>query len=139
VVCVHRTADGKDDISLNNLGVIIQILIVNNKILILDWDWNINYLHKCWNEREFNNFLLWYNVKHTANVRPRITKYTLTMFDAMTINEKSHGTLSSLLITRCYQKYGTVPCSFPSLLHNVHIYSRCKTQASVYFNVCFGK
>jgi hypothetical protein len=68
---------------------------VNNKILILDGDWNVNFLHKCWNEREFNNFLLWYNVKHTANVPTRITKYTLTMLDVMTINEKFQGTLNS--------------------------------------------
>ena len=95
VVCVHRTADGKDDIFLNMLEIIIQTLIVNNKILILDGDWNIIFLHKSWNKREFNNFILCYNVKHTANIPIRITKYTLTMLDVMTINEKFQGSLSS--------------------------------------------
>jgi len=43
-----------------------------------------------------------------------------------------------LLIMRYYQKYGTVLCSFPSSLHNVHVYNRCKMQAPVYFYVRFG-
>jgi hypothetical protein len=90
-VCVHRNPDGKYDIFLNKVELIIQILIVNNKISILDGDWNINFLHKSTNEREFNNFLLLY----TANIPTGITKNTLMILDVMTINEKFEGTLSS--------------------------------------------
>jgi len=36
-----------------------------------------------------------------------------------------------LLITICYQKYGMVLCSFPSLLHNVYVYNRRETPPSI--------
>jgi len=47
------------------------------------------------------------------------------------------GNLTVHLIMRCYQKYGMVLCSFPSSLHNVHVYNKCEMQASVYFYMRF--
>ena len=91
MICIHINPDEKVDIFLNKLELIIQILTVKNKILIPDGDWNINFLHKSWNKRELNNFLLCYN----ANIPTRITKHILTMLGVMTINEKFQGTLSS--------------------------------------------
>ena len=44
VICIYRTSDGKFDIFLNRLELIIQELIVKNKILIPRGDWNINIL-----------------------------------------------------------------------------------------------
>jgi hypothetical protein len=43
---VYRTPDGKFDIFLNKLQLIIQKITVKNKILILYGDLNIKFLYK---------------------------------------------------------------------------------------------
>jgi hypothetical protein len=76
VVWIYTAPDGKIGIFINKLDLIIQKLIVKNKILFLCGYCNINLLHQSSNEREFSNLLLRYNLKHTVNVPTRITKYT---------------------------------------------------------------
>jgi len=89
VIYVYRTPDGKFDIFLNKLQLIVQKIIVKNKILILCGDWNVKFLYKNSNERELNYLLLRCNLKHTINVPTRITKSSSTLLDVLTINEKN--------------------------------------------------
>jgi hypothetical protein len=54
----HRhSSDGKFDIFLNQIELIIQKSNVKNRILILNGGWYINLHYKSTNERELKNFL----------------------------------------------------------------------------------
>jgi hypothetical protein len=88
VICIYRTSDGKFYIFLNRLGLIIQKLIVKNKILILSGEWNINFLQKSFNARELNIIFWRYHLKHTVSVPPTVTKSTSTLLDIMIIYKK---------------------------------------------------
>ena len=89
VTRAYRTPDGKFDIFLNKLQFIIQKIILKNKILIVSGDWNMNFIYKSSNEREYNHLLSRYNLKHTVNVPTKITKSTSTLLDVLIINEKN--------------------------------------------------
>jgi hypothetical protein len=45
IVCIHRSPDGQFDKFLNKLELVIQKLLMKDKILILCGDWNIDFLH----------------------------------------------------------------------------------------------
>jgi len=53
-------------------------------------DWNINFLQTIPHTKELNNLLLRYNLKHTVNVPPRITKITATLLDVVIKNEGTY-------------------------------------------------
>jgi hypothetical protein len=88
-VYVYRTPDGKFDIFLSNLQLIIQKIAVKNKILIRCGDWSIKFLYKNSSERKLNYLLSRYNLKCTVNVPTRITKSSSTLLDVLIINEKN--------------------------------------------------
>jgi hypothetical protein len=48
-------------------------------------EWNINFLQESFNARELNIMFWRYNLIHTVNVPPIITKSTSTLLDVMII------------------------------------------------------
>jgi predicted outer membrane repeat protein len=55
IVCLYRSPDGKFDIFLKKLALLIQKLIVKDRIMILSGDWNINSLQESVNLNELKN------------------------------------------------------------------------------------
>jgi hypothetical protein len=74
IVCLDRSPDGKFDIFLKKLDLVIQRLIVKDRILILSGDWNINFLQESVNLNELKNLLLKYNLVNIVHSPTRITK-----------------------------------------------------------------
>jgi hypothetical protein len=84
-----HSSDGKFDIFLNKLELIIQKLIVKNRIMILNGGWYINLHYKSTNEGELKNLFLRHNLKNTVNDPIRITKSTSTLCNVIVINVKN--------------------------------------------------
>jgi hypothetical protein len=59
-------------------------------ILILNGNWNINFLQENVNLNELENLLLKYNLVNTVQSPARITKNTSTLLDVIIMNKKSY-------------------------------------------------
>ena len=53
IMCVYRSPDGQFDKFLNKRELVIQKLLMKDKILILCGDWNIDFLHR-WQPKGLN-------------------------------------------------------------------------------------
>jgi predicted outer membrane repeat protein len=97
IVCVYRSPDGKFDIFLNKLELIIQKLILKDRIFILSGDWNINFLEESVNLNELKILLLKYNLVNTVQSPTRITKNTSTLLDVIILNKKNYMEPSTVI------------------------------------------
>jgi exonuclease III len=88
IVCIYRSPDGQFDKFLNMLELVIQKLIMKDKILILCGDWNIDFHHEDSNHKDLTDLLLRYNLVNTVQSPTRIMKSTSTMIDVIIINKK---------------------------------------------------
>ena len=88
IVCVYRSPNGQSDKFLNKLELVIQKLLMKDKILILCGDWNIDFLHEDSNLKDLTDLLLRYNLVNTVQSPTRISKSTSTLIDVIIINKK---------------------------------------------------
>jgi exonuclease III len=88
MVCVCRSPDGQFDKFLNKLELVIQKLLMKDKILILCGDWNIDFLHEDGNLKDLTDPLLRYNLVNTVQFPSRIMKSTSTLIDVIMIKKK---------------------------------------------------
>jgi hypothetical protein len=94
MVCVYRSPDGPLDKFLNKLELVIQKLLMKDKILILCGDRNIDFLHEDGDINYLKDLLLRYDVINTVQSPTRIIK-TRTLIDVIIINKKNYGTCNS--------------------------------------------
>jgi exonuclease III len=87
-VRVYRSPEGQFDKFINKLELVIQKLLMEDKILILCGDWNIDFLHVDGNLKDLTDLLLRYNLVNTVQSPTRITKSTSTLIDVIIINKK---------------------------------------------------
>jgi len=73
-VCIYRSPDGHLDKIQKKL--VIQKLLMKDKILILCGDWYIDFLHEDDNLKDLTDLLLRYNVVNTVQSPTRVTKCT---------------------------------------------------------------
>jgi hypothetical protein len=66
IVCIYRSPDGQFDIFLNKPGLVIQKLLMKDKILLLCGDWNRDFLHEEGNLNDLTDLLLRYNLVNTV-------------------------------------------------------------------------
>jgi hypothetical protein len=85
IVCIYRSPDGQVDKFLDKLELVVQKLLMKDKMLILCGDWNIVFLHEGSNQKDL---LLRYNLVNTVHSPTRITKSTSTLIDVIIINKK---------------------------------------------------
>jgi exonuclease III len=89
VICIYRSPNGKFEVFLSRLEIVIQKLQNKKKRLILSGDWNINFLHDSPQVTEINNLLTRFNLTITVKVPMRITKTSSSLLDVIiTNNEK---------------------------------------------------
>jgi exonuclease III len=88
IVCICKLPDGQFDKSLSKLELVIQKLLMKDKILILCGDWNIDFLHEDSNQKDLTDLLLRYNLVNTVQSPTRITKSTSALIDVIIINKK---------------------------------------------------
>jgi len=88
-VCIYRSPDGQFDKFLDKLELVVQTLLMKDKILILCGDWNTDYLHEGNNQKDLTDLLLRYNSVNTVKSPTRTTKNTSTLIDVIIIN-KNH-------------------------------------------------
>jgi exonuclease III len=87
-VCVYRSQDGQFYKFLHKLELVIQKLLMKDKILLLCGDWNIDFLHEDGNLKNLTDLLMRYNLINTVQSSTRITKNTSTLIDVIIINKK---------------------------------------------------
>ena len=58
IVCVYRSPNGQFDKFLSKLELVIQKLLMTDKILILCSDWNIDFLYGSSNLYDLEDLLL---------------------------------------------------------------------------------
>jgi exonuclease III len=85
---VYRSPDGQCDKFLNKLELVVQKLIMKDKILILCGDWNIDFLREDGNLKDLTDLQLRYNLVNTVQSPTRIKKSTSTLIDVIIINKK---------------------------------------------------
>jgi hypothetical protein len=66
IECIYRSPDGKFDKSINTLELVIQKLLMKDKILIF-CDRNINFLYEDSNQKDLTDLLLRYNLVNTVH------------------------------------------------------------------------
>jgi exonuclease III len=89
LICIYRSPNGKFEVFLNRLEIVIQKLQNTKKRLILSGDWNINFLHDSPQVTEINNLLTRFNLIITVKVPMNITKTSSSLLDVIIIkNEK---------------------------------------------------
>jgi hypothetical protein len=89
-VCIYRSPDGQFDKFLNKLELVIQKLLMKDKILLLCGDWNMVFLHEDGNLKDLTDLLLRYNPVNTVQSPTRIMKSTSTLTDVIIINKKHY-------------------------------------------------
>jgi exonuclease III len=87
IVCVYRSSDGQFNKFLNKLELVVQKLLIKDKILILCGEWNIDFLHEDGNLKDLTDLLLRYNLVNAVQSPTRITKSTNTLIDIIIINK----------------------------------------------------
>jgi exonuclease III len=87
IVCIYRSPNGQFDKLLSKLQLVIQKLLMTDKLLIPCGDWNIDFLHSNSNLYDLKDLLLRYNLVNTFQSPTRITKSTSTLIDVMIINK----------------------------------------------------
>jgi len=88
IACVYRSPDGQCDKFLNKLELVVQKLIMKDKILILCGDWNIDFLREEGNLKDLTDLQLRYNPVNTVQSPTRIMKSRGTLIDVIIINKK---------------------------------------------------
>jgi len=88
VVCIYRSPDGQFDKFLDKLELVVQKLLMKDKILILCGDWNIDLLQEGSNQKDVTDLLLRYNLVNTVQSPTRITKSTSTLINVIITNKK---------------------------------------------------
>ena len=74
VVCIYRSPDGQFDKVLDKLELVVQKLLMKDKILIHFGDWNIYFFHEGCNQKNLTDLLLRYNLVNTVKSPTRTTK-----------------------------------------------------------------
>jgi len=88
VVCIYRSLDRHFDKFLDKLELVVQKLLMKDKILILCGDWNIDFFHEGSNQKDLRDLLLRYNLVKTVKSPNRTTKNTSTPLNVIIINNK---------------------------------------------------
>jgi len=88
VVCIYRSLDRQFDKFLDKLELVVQKLLMNDKILIPYGDWNIDFFHDVSNQNDLTDLLLRYNLVNTVKSPTRTTKNTSKLLDVIIINKK---------------------------------------------------
>jgi hypothetical protein len=119
-VCIYRSPDGQVDKFLDKLELVVQKLLMKDKMLILCGDWNTDFLHEGSNQKDL---LLRYNLVNTVQSPTRITKSTSTLIDVIIINKKYYMEPATVM------EFGTSD-------HQAQVLSvLCKTHTRVYSRV----
>ena len=73
-VCIYRSPHGQFDKFLDKLELVVQKLLMEDKILILCGDWNIDFFHESSNQKDLTDLLLRYYLVNTVKSPTRTTK-----------------------------------------------------------------
>jgi len=84
---IYRLQDGQFNKFLNKLELVIQKLLMKDKILKFCY-WNIDFLHEDCNQKELTDLVLKYSLVNTVLSPTRITKSSSTLIAVIIINNK---------------------------------------------------
>jgi len=109
IVFVYRSPDREFDIFLNKLELVIQKLLMKDKILKLCGDWNIDFLHEDGNLKDLTDRLLRYNLVNTDQIWFQLMHHNFTlltkslyMFWAPTCPSSGRQTIYTPQLVQCH-------------------------------------